>query len=625
MTNKEDAVSGVIGGVLLIALVLIGAAIVGTYVASQPPPEKIPKVQFNTKEFGNKIYLEHEGGESLNKDVFQVIVNGDHIEWDNPYWNPEIESGSDLWAIGGRIKLDNDDDLIIQSIGLVYRGGSGETLLRYPKSPDGFNYVFPSYDPSEKVFLPAPEGGGTYFPWDGSEPDSWPDITASIEPQDLIEDGSPVDFSSKVAYVAAHNSKMTPSGSPLFVCGGDGNDEHEINEALSMMKGGTVILLDGDFYCGDRIRVPDHTRLTGQGSTETRIEVLPRSGGSGYLPVTLNQPYVMVEGFSLFGNGFVMVTTSHVRVRDITATSKDRTGQMRPASGNGMFFVWATTEDLLDIEFYECMAIDCHTHGYNMNQQWDIGGPDSQARTIGYVSFVSCYALNCGFGVPAGSRSEWITGFDFHEWHDLRHMRAVDCWAENNWESGFHLEPGGRYDANGDIIGARTISEDIHLINCTSKDNGKRNTYSGHFFMSGFYLSRDTHLVNCKSYNNANSGYYVHGGQDSSFTDCIDDGSTYGWKICKASSEITLTDCESWNNPRWGLWLSFSKGIHVDNFEQHNVVGDRGYQSILGWYKDEAKYQQSVTDSDFRIISYDCGMPIINKAGSGNTYDLSYG
>ena len=68
MTSREDAVSEAIGGVLLIALVLIGAAIVGTYVASQPLPEKIPKVQFSVKESGRTTsILEHEGGESLDE------------------------------------------------------------------------------------------------------------------------------------------------------------------------------------------------------------------------------------------------------------------------------------------------------------------------------------------------------------------------------------------------------------------------------------------------------------------------------------------------------------------------------------------------------------------------------
>jgi hypothetical protein len=196
--------------------------------------------------------------------------------------------------------------------------------------------------------------------------------------------------------------------------------------------------------------------------------------------------------------------------------------------------------------------------------------------------------------------------------------------AENNWESGFHLEPGARYDDAGGDIGPRTVSKNIYFRDCVSSNNG-RSTYASHFFMSGYYLSRDTHLENCQSLNNRNAGFYVHGGADSSFTNCTDRSSTYGWKVCKASSDIELRDCSSWDNLRWALWLSFSERINVYNFQHTDVVGDRGTQSILGWYKDEAKYQQPVTDSHFEITAYGNGMPIINQAGSGNTYILSYG
>ena len=43
-----------------------------------------------------------------------------------------------------------------KSVGLVYSGGSGETLLRSSSSPWGFDYVFPSYDPNEVINLPPP-------------------------------------------------------------------------------------------------------------------------------------------------------------------------------------------------------------------------------------------------------------------------------------------------------------------------------------------------------------------------------------------------------------------------------------------------------------------------------------
>ncbi len=628
MPKREDAVSGAVGSVLLIALVIIGAAYVGMYVMSQPLPEKIPKVQFNVKVVDGDLVLEHVGGERLDRGAYGVIVDGTPT-----YPNRD-------WAMGGPpIVLPGLGNA--RSVRVVYIEGSGDTLLRSINSPWGF-YVFPGFDPDETIDVPKPQSVTNYTFWNGIRPANWP-LETGIDPSpDTVTAYDP----SKVAYVAACDTKIFPPDSGivptglavppearLFVCDGT-DDDREINDALSMVQGddithgGTVVLLGGTFTCSDRIRVPSYTRLVGQGSAKTKVRMFAEAGQSGYLPVTLDQPYVTVEGFSLYGNGFVMVTTSHVRVRNINATSLESDipgAAMRPASGNGMFFVWATMNDLQDIEFYRCVARDCNTHGFNMNQQWDFKLDDSQARTIGWVRFVFCEAIQCGFGEPAGSRSEWITGFDLHEWQDLRHLFVINCTAYNNWESGFHLEPGGRYDDAGTIVANRTISEDIHFSNCTSADNGWRNTYSGAFFMSGFYLSRDTYLKDCVSVHNRNAGYYVHGGENCDFDHCWDTSSTYGWKVCKASSDIRITNCKSWNNPRWALWLSFSQGITVEHFEQHNVGGDRGYQNILGWYKDESAYQQPVTDSKFQITAYDNAMPIINHAGSGNTYDLSYG
>jgi len=151
MTKREDAVSEVIGGVLLIALVLIGAAIVGTYVTSQPLPEKIPRVQYNIKEINNAIYLEHEGGDSLRSGDFQIVIDGVRIS--DSEWEIEPDP-SEPWILGGKIRITGHSGA--RSVGLVYTGGSGDTLLRSPSSPWGFGYVFPSFDPEETIDLPPP-------------------------------------------------------------------------------------------------------------------------------------------------------------------------------------------------------------------------------------------------------------------------------------------------------------------------------------------------------------------------------------------------------------------------------------------------------------------------------------
>ncbi len=507
----------------------------------------------------------------------------------------------------------------------VTDGSSGARLLQ-AAAPGEFGYVYPAPDPSDPVDVPAPFPASPASPAHGMRTRQFP---ATADPQPTFAPNNTMHV-----YVAAKDSTVTPPNATIYRCDGVG-DEREINDAIAAARGGVVELLDGNFRCSGRITLQANTTLEGQGSANTTIEIVAKSGSSGYLPIAIGAEYVNVGGFTMRGNAFIMVTRSHVRVRDVQATCIDLSGKWRTASGNGMFFVWVAppVNVVDDVEFYECHAVDCHTHGFNMNQDYN----DGVCRATTNIRFLDCGAVRCGYGVAGDpgitapvtstnqSRSEWITGFDLHEWQDLINCEVVNCIAEDNWESGFHLEPGARYDeATGRDIGPRTISQNIVFRNCVSSNNGQRNTYTAHFFMSGYYLSRDTHLYDCQSLNNRNCGYYVHAGAASSFEGCTDDGSTYGFKVCKASSDITITDCTSADNLRWALWLSFSQRIRVANFRHSGVVSDRGYQSNLGWYKDEDAYQLPVTDSSFEITAVGNGMPIINRDGSRNTYTLRY-
>jgi FlaG/FlaF family flagellin (archaellin) len=165
MTNREDAVSEAIGGVLLIALVVIGAAIVGTYVMSQPLPEKIPKVQFSVKQSGNTVYLVHEGGEPVDSGTARVNVI-DGVKYEKTFTN---------WRFGESLSVPvtGADPNSRISVALVYTGNSGDTLLRSVNSPDGFDYNFPVYDPAEIVDLPP--RWPTYGPYSGPLPPyNWP-------------------------------------------------------------------------------------------------------------------------------------------------------------------------------------------------------------------------------------------------------------------------------------------------------------------------------------------------------------------------------------------------------------------------------------------------------------------
>ena len=166
------------------------------------------------------------------------------------------------------------------------------------------------------------------------------------------------------------------------------------------------------------------------------------------------------------------------------------------------------------------------------------------------------------------------------------------------------------------------------IRDCISRNNGQRNTltYPYHTFMAGFFVHRNAVLTNCKAINNRNAGYFVQGGRNIVFNACTDDGSTYGWKIVKWSSGVTLNDCRASDNKEWALWSAFADHITLNRFVQDNAGGLYGNQSMLGWYYDNPDYQQPVDDSYFDITAYgNHALPILNVNGTGNTYLLRWG
>ena len=93
-------------------------------------------------------------------------------------------------------------------------------------------------------------------------------------------------------------------------------------------------------------------------------------------------------------------------------------------------------------------------------------------------------------------------------------------------------------------------------------------------------------MTDCTSIDNKNAGFYVEGGDNVVFTRCTDRDSTYGWKVVKNAKNIRLEDCESYGAEKWALWSAFATNITLARFRQVDAQGDRGYQSILGWYYD---------------------------------------
>jgi PKD repeat protein len=392
----------------------------------------------------------------------------------------------------------------------------------------------------------------------------------------------------------------------------DGIDDHrDINNAFNRLPGeaGTVRLTAGTFNCSESIFPTGNSALIGAGPEQTRLVVI--NNQSPYKPISVTMPDVHLRGFSLYGSGAVLVKESRVVVEEVTATSRGLDGTMYPARGNGMFYVWADGETIEDVAFIDCTVEDAHTHGFNLNA---VNSP----RETRNIRFINCVARGCGYGVAAGSKSEWVTGFDIQEDNDLYDVLVLNCVAEDNWQSGFHFEPG---EDKG------TIKKAITLTNCVARGNGQRNPATYPYtstFLSGFYVHFNAAVTDCTSIDNRNAGFYVEGGDQVVFTRCTDRNSSYGWKIVKNVHNIRLEDCASYGAEEWALWSSYATNITLADFLQVDAVGGRGYQSMLGWYYDNPLYQQPVTGSSFEITaSGNRSIPIINQP-AGNVYTLRW-
>ena len=422
--------------------------------------------------------------------------------------------------------------------------------------------------------------------------------------------------------VAAADASQASKAQAQILCSGD-SDQQQINYAFTLLppEGGTVQLTEGTYYTNGWIHPKMNSNFYGAGEDRTVINVYNPS--QYYNPIHLMRPNIHVKGFTLRGMGVFLIRTNGVLIEDVTVTSVDVNGVRQPVGGNGMFFIWVDNPETGDITFRNCKAIDCNTHGFNMNANRNV----SQERkdgvlpwTISNLRFIDCQAIRCGFGMENGSNSDFTCGFDVQEANNLENVQLINCLAEDNWENGFHCEPGW-------YLGTKNF----YMENCVSRNNGQRKPAKAPYrdsYLSGYYVHRNSYLKNCYSENNKNAGFFAHDGVNTTFVNCVDDGSTYGFKIVKGCKDMLLKDCWSENAKEWAFWGAFGDNIRVENFHQQKMGGkavDGGAptQSNIGWYYHDAQYHHSVSYSYFDITGYGPNIEVLNQEGIDNKYVLN--
>ena len=377
--------------------------------------------------------------------------------------------------------------------------------------------------------------------------------------------------------VAASDADESARAGATYICDGVA-DEVEINAAFA--NDSVVDLSAGTFRTSGTVYVKGNSVLRGQGPDKTVLSM----AGDYAARVDIAQPGVTVSDLKITNRGWLMITTSDVKVHDVTIQDSKKTAP----TVNGMFFVWADGRVCENIEFVRCKAIDVGSTGFNLN------GCRSP-RVNRNIRFENCLALRCG---NAGSGKIWAVGFDFHEGADLYDLYVNNCRAEDCWESGFYFEP--NFYNGADPNTAIPVQVNSRVTNCVSANNGWRNTEPTRFYMSGFYLSCGVTLSNCVAINNRKNGFWIwQGAEDVVLKSCIDSGSDYGFQL-RTGQRLRLENCFSKSARTYGLYMWGSEGAVITNFQLINPRKSTGCVSI-GLREDHPEQWWPVRDSRIEL------------------------
>ncbi|MFQ3319125.1 MAG: flagellin-like protein [Natronomonas sp.] len=150
LLNDDDAVSPVIGVILMVAITVILAAVIGTFVLGlgDQVQETSPNAQWNWGEDGDDLSLTHEGGDSIDPTTLSVTGDTDSampyndLTANGDSQTEKYTSGEDVTA-GDSVTFDtvsangNGADWTDGTVRLVWTsegGGSSSTLTTYEYS-----------------------------------------------------------------------------------------------------------------------------------------------------------------------------------------------------------------------------------------------------------------------------------------------------------------------------------------------------------------------------------------------------------------------------------------------------------------------------------------------------------
>jgi hypothetical protein len=135
---REHAVSEVIGTLMLVSVVVISMAIVGTLLLSQPAATEIPHFHAIITNWTTSIYIQHKGGDPLAAGEYQILVDG--VDRTSSFTN----NGDDPWSVGET--LFGSAPAMPASVAIVLNQSGGGAVILLSENLEGARTVPPPSD-----------------------------------------------------------------------------------------------------------------------------------------------------------------------------------------------------------------------------------------------------------------------------------------------------------------------------------------------------------------------------------------------------------------------------------------------------------------------------------------------
>ena len=127
LSFSESGVSEIVGALMLISVVVVVVAIMGVYLFSQPPAQKIPSLQVSIWNDTQTLSIKHDGGDPISYNEIKIIVNCvDQTSKFNLSTAPTQPWTS--WA-NGNVLVYSTHSFPLGTVMVVYKGASSDVAL----------------------------------------------------------------------------------------------------------------------------------------------------------------------------------------------------------------------------------------------------------------------------------------------------------------------------------------------------------------------------------------------------------------------------------------------------------------------------------------------------------------